>query len=256
MAIRTTFTSLLIMVVLFTGCSSRKLRLKRQRPEQSLLIALKDDDPDKRYSALAELSKSKSLGEDFAVKALIVIAKTDPNPLVRAIATHNLGKIADQRVAELIVSVMTDTDSRVRTEAAWGLSEISLPALKQSSHETKAKQTLQSALATDSDQDVRIHCAAALSKFKEKDVLYTLISALKDKDFAVRYQAKKSLILLTGKTFHTNAQDWLNWLKLYQNPFQLAGQTPAELTQPKHNVFQRTNDRFYQWYLNWQGPAK
>jgi len=240
------------------GCSGKNLRfkLKRQSTEETLLTALKSDDPDLRYKALSKLSTSQALTQDASVEVVKVIARNDASPLVRGLAVHCLGLIADDRVVDQLVSSMTDPDGRVRSEAAWALAQVPYQAFEQTKKVKQAKETLLKALAEDTTLDVRINSATALASFQDRDVLYGLILALKDQDFAVRYHAERSLVALTGKTFRTDAARWLQWLKATDNPFANAGQIPSELARPKRNVLQKTKDQVYQWYLDWQGPSK
>jgi len=232
------------------GCIRNDVsRLRPTPPEKTLIVALKSTDPNERYQSLVKLGQSKALSQDWSVRALIVIAQTDPSPLVRTLVAQHLGQIADQRVAEAILSLMADADARVRAQAARSLSQMPYAALEQAGLVEQSKSLLLTTLTQDANVDVRIHSAVALGNFKDKkdtQVLYGLISALRDVDFSVRYYAEQSLIKLTGQTFHTHAADWLEWLKNTKDPFQNAGQPPPQLAQPKQNVLQKTKEHVHQ----------
>ena len=247
-------------MVFLTGCDPNKeyeIRFKRRSPQQAAVVALKGDNPDERYQALCEIAKSKSYKDEWAVTTLTVIARTDPNASVRALAMRTLGRVGDERVVAPLSEGLNDPNPKVRAEAAYALSRIDFAHIKVDRKIiAKVEHNLKSVLTSDESVDVRINAAEALGQFKDKSVLFALISALKDKDFAVRFQAEKSLVKLTGRTFYGNPARWLEWLEKTKNPFKDAGTIPPELIKPKLNPWQRMRERMYQFYLDWQGPAK
>ena len=179
-------------------------------PQELALYAMKSSDADLRYKTLVELAKSKAMKDDWAVKAMIVVVTTDPSPSVRALGAHNLGRVGDKRVLAALVEALEDLDERVRQEAAWGLTQFNItdcgaePKFIQA-----ALKGLLQALSADSAVDARINSARARAQFKNHEVLLALIAALKDIDFAVRYEAELALVHLTGITFEGNAGKWL-----------------------------------------------
>lgn len=252
----------LLLVIALSALSScvdktYEFNLHVRTPQESAVAALKSNDAGFRYKTLVELAKSKALRDDWAVKAMSVVVRTDPSPSVRALAAHNLGRVGDQRVVADLVEAMDDPDTNVRREAAWGLMQFDVP---DSGAEPRsilgAQKSLLQALGGDNSVDVRIYSARALGNFRHREVLMALIAALKDADFAVRYEAEASLVRLTGVTFQGNAGKWVAWLQDNKDPFKNAGQTPPELVIPPKNGFQRTRDALYQFYVDWQGPAK
>jgi len=259
MMLRKMFFSLLIFG-LVAGCDEkREFNLHKRTPQESSLVALKSSNADDRYRGLVELEKSKAFHDEWAVKVMIVIARTDPSSSVRALAVHNLGRVNDTRVWSTLFDAMDDSDDRVRFEAAWALAQTSFTDPRSEADKTiaqKAPTMLIRALASDPCLDVRINAARALGQFKNHQVLLALIAALKDNDFAVRFEAERSLIRLTGKTFQGNSGKWLAWIDQVKDPFADAGKTPCELVVPKRNFFQQTGDSIQRFYLEWQGPAK
>jgi hypothetical protein len=231
--------------------------LHQRTPQESALAALKSGDADFRYKTLVELAKSKAFRDDWAVKAMSVVVRTDPSPSVRALAVHNFGRIGDKRVLADLVDAMDDPETTVRIEASWSLSQFDVPACGADDKIILgARKVLLQGLATDSSLDVRINCAKGLGTFKHRDVLMALVAALRDTDFAVRYESEFSLVRLTGTTFRGNAARWIAWLQDNKDPFKNAGQTPPELALPRKSSLQRTRDALYQFYVDWQGPAK
>lgn len=255
---------LILGLIIFTlplgyGCSDKKYEIsfKRRSPHEATIDALKNDNPDMRYKALKELAKSKVYKDEWAVMSLEVIARTDPNSSVRALAVHTLGRVGDKRVVKVLTEALADPNERVRAETAWALSQVDFENARADKEDIeKARQALSASLSSDESADVRINSARALQHFKDRKVLYALIAALKDKDFAVRFQAEKSLVVLTGKTFYGNAEKWVAWFEGNANPFENSGQIPPELVKPKRSGWQKTKGYFYRLYLDWQGPAK
>jgi hypothetical protein len=261
MRIKTIFQMFLSLVMIgCVGCTEKKteFRLTQRTPQEATIDALQSDDADARYKALVELSKNKkALVSDWSVKAMMIILRTDPSPSVRAQAAHNMGLIADGRVLSPLNEAISDPDPRVRLEASWSLAQCVPSAWDENPKLTSTiRGTLTDAVLKDSSTDVRINSAIVLGNFSNKNVLLTLITALKDTDFAVRYEAERSLIRLTGRTFHYNAVQWLAWLEETKNTFGDAGQTPPELAVPRQNMFEKTRDEIYRFYIEWQGPAK
>lgn len=246
-----------IAILALLGCAGQTIEFRRPTGQESMLVALKDDDPDARYAALVQLGKSKdTLTDDWAVKGLALLAETDSTSQVRALAVRTLGRVDDARAVPPAVKALTDPSPHVRAEAAWALQQFPRQTVRRADQAEPAKSALLKALAEDPALDVRINAAAALGRFTDRNVLMALITALKDHDFAVAYHAEQSLVRLTGKTFRGQAAKWLAWMKTTENPFEHAGEIPPELAKKKHTPWQRTRDRTYQFYLDWQGPAK
>jgi hypothetical protein len=249
----------ILAVTFFLGCTDRKMEftLYKRTPQESALIAMKSSNADDRYRCLVELEKSKAYRAEWAVKAMLVIAKTDPSSSVRALAVHNLGRLNDSKVWPVLAEAMDDTDDRVRFEATWGLSQNTLVLTQDNVEAFDAVQkALLKGLASDQSVDVRLNAARTLGQIRNLEVLMALITALKDTDFAVKYESEQSLIRLTGRTFHGNAAKWLAWVQETKEPFADSGKVPPELVKPQQNVFQKTRDSFQRFYEEWQGPAK
>jgi len=256
---RKKITLLVLLPFLASGCEEKRVdfNLYKRSPQESALAAMKSGSADTRYKTLVELAKSKSLGADWAVKAMIVIVRTDPSGSVRALAAHNLGRVGDRRVVAVLVEALEDTDDRVRTASAWALAQVNVPGCGVDAQTIfNARKTLRAVLSSDTALDVRLYSAKALGQYKTSEVLMSLVAALKDNDFAVRYEAEMSLVRLTGVTFRGNPEKWLAWLKDHPDPFKNAGHIPAELVPPKQNAFQKARDDFDRFYYDWQGPSK
>ncbi|MFA5866302.1 MAG: HEAT repeat domain-containing protein [Phycisphaerae bacterium] len=241
------------------GCVDKKyeFNLHKNTPQESAVYALKSSDSDIRYKTLVELANSKAIKDDWAVKAMTIVARTDPSPSVRALAIHNLGRVGDKRVLPTLIEAFEDDDARVRIESAWATTQVDIFAKGTEEKIIQdAKKVLVKTLAEDSSIDVRLNSAKALGQFKDHDVLLALIAALKDAEFVVRHESERSLIRLTGITFQGNVDRWLAWTQQTKDHFKNAGQIPPQLAEPKRNIFQQSRENLYLFYLDWQGPAK
>jgi HEAT repeat protein len=67
--------------------------------------------------------------------------------------------------------------------------------------------------------DVRIACADALRQYPTSEVAQALVRALRDRNFGISWQARKSLQLMTGHDFRYDTVAWLNYLGGTNKPF-------------------------------------
>ena len=71
----------------------------------------------------------------------------------------------------------------------------------------------------DENVDVRVASADALRLYRTSEVAQALVRALRDRDFGVPWQARKSLQLMTGKDFRYDTAAWLTFLSGTNKPF-------------------------------------
>ncbi len=150
---------------------------------------------------------------------------SDPDYSVRAAAIRALNRSRarnysipqpgnKQKIVDLIPLYITGLDDKnelVRLESAKALANIPddraiTPLL---SHLENAEEV----------KDVRIAESDALRNYKRPDVAQSLIRLLQDRDFAVGYQSRTSLILMTGQDFHYDPAAWLKYLANHPKPF-------------------------------------
>jgi hypothetical protein len=128
---------------------------------------------------------------------------TDPDYTVRAAGLRALNRARASGYTTLFSKSLEDDQALVKLEAADALSNIPDPA---------AARTLIDHLQNDVYRDVRIACADSLRNYHTAEVTQALVGVLGDKDFAVAWQARQSLALLTGQDFRYNQQGWLAYL--------------------------------------------
>jgi hypothetical protein len=102
------------------------------------------------------------------------------------------------------------TQALVRLEAAKALANIP---------DDKAVRVITDHLYYDQNKDVRIACADALRNYHTLETARVLVDTLKDPDFSVAYQARKSLTVMTGQDFHFDHDQWLKYFGQSRSPF-------------------------------------
>lgn len=166
-------------------------------------------DPEKRRTGISLISNAPFGGEEPYLKVYRE-AVTDLDPMVRAAATHGLALHGEVQDAKQLVILLSDNSRLVRLESAKGLQRIHYP---------DAVSTLLAVLKDDVDTDVRMAVAAALGQYQQRLVIDGLIKAIDDRSLGVNYQARKSLITLTGCTIGYDTFQWRDWYKNTDDPF-------------------------------------
>ena len=159
--------------------------------------------PDNRRDGMMELVQNRFARKDPYTKRYAQIAAQDPEYIVRGAAIRALNHSRSHEATELFVAGIDDTEITVRLEAAKALANIPVE---------KAIPRLIAHLQKDDSKDVRIACADALRNFKTLDVARALTAVMLDRDFAVSWQARQSLVLMTGRDFRYDEAAWLAYL--------------------------------------------
>jgi HEAT repeat protein len=175
-------------------------------PTQAAANLFNVTSPDERRDAIAYLQTKKYGHEAPYMKAYTLLA-TDPHPQVRAQAMRALGTSGDPSVAPTLVTGLGDAEAEVRRDAAAALLTTYGP---------EAEAPLRVHLREDEDDQVKINCARALRHFRSQPVIRALIDALDDRNAAVAYWSRESLIGLTGERMPVDTKTWLTW---YQQRF-------------------------------------
>lgn len=142
------------------------------------------------------------------------MAKDDPDPTVRAAALRACNWSRDRQATPLFIAALADTKEidLVRLEAAKGL--CNLP-------DSAAVPTLLSvAAATDTSRDIRIASVDALKYYRSLEVGRALGNLLVDRDYAVGWQARRSLVYMTHKDFDMDQGAWLGYIAGSEKPLE------------------------------------
>lgn len=263
----------LLCVALVAGCGQKQLDktvkswFNRKPPGQQMFVALQEEDPDLRRQAVLVIAKSDSSAQQWAIKALDTIARTDPNSQVRCAAIRGLGRSGlPEAVQPLLMilnwsdypdEVLYPPDHDVRWDAVAVLSSLCGWGLVPDQQLPQVRQTLLRLLRGDDSRNVRLEAARGLACFgRDRHVLDALIAALNDPDFAVVYQAEQSLMSLTGMTLDHDSAAWLAWRDKQEDPFARAGQVPESLQPQQRAWWTKSLAAVRRVVILWQGERK
>lgn len=176
--------------------------------------------PDRRREAVVYLSKRDFGRQDPYVSYYAEMARTDDDHMVRAMAVRALNRARQKDITSLYVQALEDANPLVRLEAAKALANIpdeaAVPALIK--HLKGRIEVLNKGKVEPDDEttDVRVACADALRSFRTSEVAQALVGVLRDRDFAVCWQARVSLKFITGQDFRYDQAAWLDYLTTWQ----------------------------------------
>jgi hypothetical protein len=233
---RTAGVALLLLAAgALTGCNgpdldtSFKQLFERQRtPQQNMLVAVSDPDPDVRRSAAAQLASSDQVSKDWAITGLSALALLESNSQTRCVAIRGLARSNDPRAVEACLKVLNHgsypprevraPDALVRWDAALALTEFSERGVVPEKNRAAVRDTLLERLRNDDSRHVRLAAARGLACYAERVSVEGLVRALRDSDFTVAATAARSLRSLTGVDLGSDAYAWSTWLEEHPEP--------------------------------------
>jgi hypothetical protein len=260
-----------LVLALASGCSEgsfektidasvKKLFTPKRTPQQYMLIAVSDADPDLRREAVTKVAKSKEFDEGWAIKGFIAIALLESDPQARCVAVRGLGRSGDPRAVETCLKILNHRrhppaevhppDDLCRWDATVALAELSA---EPTPDELRAQtlDTFLDRLKADPDRHVRIAAARGLRHLSDIAAVRGLIDGLRDEDFAVVHQCEYSLAWLTGVTHDCDPYRWEQWLKTNgQEVFARGGDLPESRKPPYEGRWGRLSyktKQFFQW---------
>jgi hypothetical protein len=145
------------------------------------------------------------------------ISQGDPDYLVRVAAIRALNRSRDKSVVPVAIKSLESAEPLVRLEAAKALANIpdasAVPALLTHLNPEVALRGEGGRLERVTEtSDVRVACADALRNYRTRDVARALIEKLQDKQFEVSWQARQSLVLMTGHDYRYDMNKWQEYL--------------------------------------------
>jgi hypothetical protein len=172
--------------------------------------------PDRRRAAVVYLSKRDFGRQEPYVKYYAEMARTDDDHTVRAMAIRSLNRSRRKSDTALFIATLGDEHAIVRLEAAKALANIPdeaamAPLIKHLQERVELRIKTQQVIK-DETTDVRVACADALRCHRNVEAAQALVGVLRDRDFAVSWQARESLKLMTGKDHRFDQQAWLEYL--------------------------------------------
>lgn len=146
---------------------------------------------------------------DYAIKsrytaaAFEAMAQADADPTVRAAALRACNRCRDRAATPVFIRALADKSQWVRLEGAKGLANVP--------DANSAAPLMKLAANPDEEPDVRIAASDALKYYQTPDVARSLCGLLNDADFGVAWQARRSLVYMTGKNFGYDQGAWLGY---------------------------------------------
>lgn len=192
-----------------------------QRARDVFQKMIDPDSPDLRREAIFEIADRK-LGrtDPYMHKVWAAYAATqvpgekpDADFTVRAAAIRALNRARVTAYTPLYLKVLSNKDEHelVRLEAAKALANMP---------DSKAAPALARIIGSaEENKDLRIACADALRNHRDLVVAQALINVLSDRVFGLAHQARKSLVLMTGRDFRYDQAEWLRYLAQSAKPF-------------------------------------
>jgi hypothetical protein len=193
-----------------------------------LTIIRDSNDGAKRGLALATLKEPLQSGgsqpdQEAFIKILTTAATMDKEPLCRLGAIRALGGYKDPRAARALEQVHQqplpfgpDTNTVIRQQALVSLEQTGNPESRHLLIRV-ARQPGGAVDATQPDRqqtlDERLTALRALSRFKQADVIETLVYVLEtEKDVALKTRAHESLQTATGRHLPPEPQAWRDFM--------------------------------------------
>jgi hypothetical protein len=178
--------------------------VKGERPINYAKQLLDPANGDNRREAIVYLSDHDYGRRDPYTNYYEELARTDNDYLVRSMAVRALNRARDKEAVPALVAALDDAHPVVRLEAAKALANVP---------DDRAVAPLIKRLDDPEESvDVRIAAADALRNFRSPLAAQALVRVLRDRDFAVAWQSRNSLKLMTGRDYRYDQAAWLTYL--------------------------------------------
>lgn len=268
------FRPLLVGIVLgcaalLSGCAQKadstfKAVVFRPTPGRAVLYALQEENADTRRRYLRGLLKSKELTQEWCIKALDVIARTDADAQVRCLAVRALGKGGSTQALDTAMAILSPklTTKPVR----YGEDDVRFDCLiliEQYLRDSKVpqdrmenvRQIVLKAAIDEQNPQARMVGVRALRYLPGDETLAVLINTLRENDFGLLFEAEMSLRSLTGHVGDYEADSWDKWVKAQQDPFAQRN-AYAQMIRTRDTFWRRTGDMCSEFWNSWQGASK
>ncbi|RMF80508.1 MAG: hypothetical protein D6744_08165 [Planctomycetota bacterium] len=254
--------------LLAAGCSEasidaavQKVFKPRLTPQQYMLIAVSDSDPDMRREAVANVADSKEYDAEWAIKGFVAIALLESDTQSRCVAIRALAQTDDRRAVETALKILNHEDyppqevrppdELCRWDAMTALGDLVQRGVVPEESRLVARDTMIMHLLEDDSRHVRTAAARGLALFRDRDALDALIAGLADREFPVVHQCELSLVALTGETFDCDPYRWKQWLEQHEaDPFARAGYIPESRRAPYDGRMSKAwyeTKQFFRW---------
>jgi len=184
-----------------------------------------DQSADQRRTGILRLVTDYDFArKDPYTQRYVQIAQADPDSLVRVAAVRALDRSRRPTVTPVAIRYLDDVNPLLRLEAAKALANVPderaipvltrhlAPLMEVRVEGGRIEQVAES-------RDVRVAVADALRNYPNKDVSKALVDVLREKDFEVSWQARRSLVLMTGHDFKYDQTQWRDYFAKSDQPF-------------------------------------
>lgn len=167
--------------------------------------------PDRRREGMMNLV-DRPYGEvpPYTTAYAAIARDNSQDYLVRASAIRALNRSRATEFEPIYVEQLGDANENVRMEACKALNR--MPDV------SAVPKLLQIAARPEENKDVRIAATEALRHYKRLDVARSLVSLLSEREFAIAWQARRSLQDITHKRFGYDEGKWLQYLSKPEKP--------------------------------------
>ena len=194
------------------GTAVRKTFAWMGEPPNKLVRMMENErSPDERRRGINKLVEREFARKDPYTKRYAEVAQDDRDFLVRATAIRALNRSRYKPATPVFIAALRDPSSLVRLEAAKALANMPDPAA--------AAPLVKAVNTPGEDRDVRIAAAEALKHYRNLDVARALVAQLPGREFAVAWQARRSLRRITGRDLRYDDAAWTAYLTGPQKPF-------------------------------------
>jgi HEAT repeat protein len=230
-----------------------------------MLVAVSDEDPDKRRDAIVRIAKSREHGAEWAIKGYVAIALLETDSQARCVAIRALVRTGDARATETLLKILNHRDyppadvrppdALCRWDATAGLADLLIRSQVPEASRAAVRVRLCDRLRQDTDRHVRVAAARGLGFCHDAETVTVLIDGLRDENFAVVYECENSLVRLTGVTHGCDPAEWERWQQAHHDAlFASAGAVPESRRPPYSNGFEKVNHQVGQLF-QWLWPA-
>lgn len=204
---RTAMMAALAALTALGGCrEDGRMFWARPTPEEKVEKLYAEGPADTIREGICEVSSEPWGLQEPHLARYAEILRQNPEPACRSAAARALGRAGDPSYVPVLARALEDPDASVRWDVAVALGDVTGP---------EAVEPLCTRAVRDSSSDVRTACAKSLRHYEGEPVRQALIRCLLDEDFSVRYQARQSLVALTGAD---RGYDPVAWRELPDEP--------------------------------------
>lgn len=140
----------------------------------------------------------------------------EPNPMVRAQAAYVLGTLPyDPTYIDWLLGQIRHESHHVRFDVVVALGKLG-PSIEEAERRGRVVTALRERLASDDHSWVKLKAARALGAIGDRSASKALVAALGDTDPAVRLNAHRALIKVSGQRLPREKRAWEKWLSEQQ----------------------------------------